>query len=1363
MHDSAPPIEPTPSDAPARETVSITDSQRQSLRELTQLASQCAASEAEIESSHAQAIAANEDAFKRNTSDADRRLNHQLEKIVEQFTQEQDNLKAEANKRLASYKQAEKSAQQAAQHEYDLATRAARQKLDQAVWLADSVWEGEQVHLKEESRKANEKHQSQLDEIGSLRHSAMQSLTKYGQGTLALQALPAKEDVQQAEASDSAKPADDDVSDVAIEAITATTTETDDVASPENDPFAIKPPAPVAKGPSHRPFDQCKAECEKRVAALDNLPIARLFVGVRPLLWVVVIVGLTLAVTHLLNGPGQPVNIKRLAIAGGSALGLCVVLGIILRMVALGQVRSAWLPLAMSLRDAEESAGAELKSAMALIEHRLDRAFRTRGMEVKRAKESSTPIVQKAEAQRDAAVAASRSEHAKHAQRVQEQVAQLHQKLLDWRKGHEEQAREKYQVETASARQSHESAVQQELQKYQTQLDELVLTWTQELKRIQSPMTIGPGEAPAPLSWDTDQWTDWKPPRQFASQVRFGQLEIDLRQVINQLPADSRLQAALPDRFSVPAMMQFPSKASMLINADREGRMEAVRSLQMLMTRLLTSLPAGRVHFTLIDPVGLGQNFAGFMHLADFDETMVGTRIWTDSEQIDRRLADLTEHMETVIQKYLRNEFETIDDYNAQAGELAEPYRFLVIADFPMNFTPDAIRRLNSIASTGARCGVYTLVARDLRAALPSGEHIDELLSHSLRLVRREGRFVWDDEVFKQFPLMLDGPPDEQFLTRILRIVGDAARDANRVEVPFDKIAPQTDQEFWSMSAASELNVPVGRSGATRLQHLKLGRGVAQHALIAGKTGSGKSTLLHAIIANLAMWYSPDEVELYLIDFKKGVEFKTYATHALPHARAIAVESDREFGLSVLQRIDADLARRGNIFRAAGVQDLASYRKMASAEIMPRTLLVVDEFQELFSEDDKLAQDSALLLDRLVRQGRAFGIHVLLGSQTIGGSGGLNRSTIGQMAVRIALQCSEADSQLILGDNNSAARLLTRPGEAIYNDSGGLVEANSPFQVAWLPDAQRDTFLDQVSARLKREGRQVPEPVVFEGNAPADLSRNRLLTAALAGSPPEQVPAAPVAWIGDPVAIKSPTSMSFRRQSGANALIVGQQEQGSMAILQSSILSLVAQHPKQSARFVILDGTAADAPLAGAWEKFAQASGQPLEVIEWRGTDPAVLSLGEELIRRQQPDAPQNQPAIFVIVYGLQRYRSLRKQEESFSFSASDEPKPPAVDNVFADLLRDGPNVGMHVMIWADTAVTIERTFDRGMMREFDHRILFQLSANDSSNLIDSPVANKLGFYRAVAYSEEQGTIEKFRPYAMADLDWVQKVTGNWR
>ena len=129
---------------------------------------------------------------------------------------------------------------------------------------------------------------------------------------------------------------------------------------------------------------------------------------------------------------------------------------------------------------------------------------------------------------------------------------------------------------------------------------------------------------------------------------------------------------------------------------------------------------------------------------------------------------------------------------------------------------------------------------------------------------------------------------------------------------------------------------------------------------------------------------------------------------------------------------------------------------------MPRVLLIIDEFQELFVEDDRIAQESALLLDRLVRQGRAFGIHVLLGSQTLGGAYTLARSTIGQMAVRIALQCSEADAHLILSEDNTAARLLTRPGEAIYNDANGLYEGNHPFQVVWLTDGDRDEYLRQI-------------------------------------------------------------------------------------------------------------------------------------------------------------------------------------------------------------------------------------------------------------------------------------------------------------
>src|SRR6185295_7286124 len=234
---------------------------------------------------------------------------------------------------------------------------------------------------------------------------------------------------------------------------------------------------------------------------------------------------------------------------------------------------------------------------------------------------------------------------------------------------------------------------------------------------------------------------------------RFGELRVDLKQITDHYPRTLQL----PATFAVPASLVLPRQASLMIHFDRAGRDAAIATLQTVMVRLLTSLPAGRVRFTLIDPVGLGQNFAGFMHLADHDDALVGGRIWTEAEHIDQRLADLTEHMETVIQKYLRNEFATIDDYNAQAGELAEPYRFLVVADLPTNFSAESMRRLASIASTGARCGVYVLITRDMRQPMPggAGSHFDEIESHSIILAQQgeADAFVWNDEVFKRFPL----------------------------------------------------------------------------------------------------------------------------------------------------------------------------------------------------------------------------------------------------------------------------------------------------------------------------------------------------------------------------------------------------------------------------------------------------------------------------------------------------------------------------------------------------------------------------------------------------------------------------------
>jgi hypothetical protein len=505
------------------------------------------------------------------------------------------------------------------------------------------------------------------------------------------------------------------------------------------------------------------------------------------------------------------------------------------------------------------------------------------------------------------------------------------------------------------------------------------------------------------------------------------------------------------------------------------------------------------------------------------------------------------------------------------------------------------------------------------------------------------------------------------------------------------------------------------------------------------------------------MFYSPDEVELYLIDFKKGVEFKAYASLALPHARVIAVESEREFGLSVLQRLDAELTRRGEQYRAAGVNDLASYRASLppsngqpdKTAHMPRILLIVDEFQEFFIEDDKLAQEASLLLDRLVRQGRAFGMHVLLGSQTIGGAYSLARSTIDQMAVRIALQCSEADAHLILSRDNTEARLLSRPGEGIYNAMHGLLEGNHLFQVVWLNDNRRDDLLRQVR-ELSRKHENFCKPIVFEGALPADLAQNQLLQQAWQQT--SKPTANWQAWLGDAVAIKDPTAAVFRKQSGSNVMILGQQEEIAIGLTVSSLISLSAMVGPAAAEPAVhlVIGQALDA----ASEEILHAVEETLPIRVWSPRELGTLlnQLADEIDRRGNVSgSPQ-----FLVLYGLQRLRDLRRPDDDFGFGKKGDEKLPY--RQFAHVLKEGPPVGVFTMLWCDTLANLQRCIDRPTMREFDQRVLMQMSAADSSTLMDNPIAAKLGPQRALYYTEDLGKVEKFRPYALPNVEWIRSL-----
>ncbi|MFP6872243.1 MAG: FtsK/SpoIIIE domain-containing protein [Verrucomicrobiales bacterium] len=852
--------------------------------------------------------------------------------------------------------------------------------------------------------------------------------------------------------------------------------------------------------------------------------------------------------------------------------------------------------------------------------------------------------------------------------------------------------------------------------------------------------------------WNPDLIGNWQAPGEFLHAAAFGHLKVDVKTLAGGLPEDDRLSLPGNAHLETPLALRFPESGSILFETESSGNPEIIGAINNIILRLLSVAPAGKLNFSIFDPVGLGQNFAGITHLADYEDSIINERIWTQREQIETRIAELNAHMEKVIQMYLRNEYETITEYNRQAGNIAEKYHFLIVADFPTNFSEAATRGLLSIAASGARCGIYTLIHWDKRQPPPEAFIAEDIRKTSITITQsQEGTFQFVEQTKPGTSLHFNPPPCDDLATEFVHRIGRASSDSNRVEVPFSHIMPP-ETELWQGDTTDELRIPIGRTGATKLQHLAIGKGTRQHALFAGKTGSGKSTLFHVMITNLALSCSPEQVEFYLIDFKKGVEFKCYGNKKLPHARVVAIESDREFGLSVLQRLDQELKRRGELFRQHGVQDLAAFKR-GGGGVMPRTLLIIDEFQEFFVEDDRIAQSASVLLDRIVRQGRAFGIHALLGSQTLGGAYSLARATLGQMVIRVALQCNEADAYLIMDESNPAPRLLSRPGEGIYNDSSGAIGGNSPFQTVWLPENERDAHLDTISSLAQQHNITTPPPIVFEGNAPADIKENVLLADILTNRP-KQSPSSPRLWLGAPNAIKGPTEALFHRQSGNHLLIIGQRDDAIAGIMAFSLLALSAQFQKGEIRLVVIDGSPPGSPERELIEGISDAL--PHELNSSRDHDAGTLigEVASEMQRRSNDSATTNCPAIFVLINGVQRYKKLRYDEDlAYSFDASPDSSNPALQ--LNDIICEGAALGIHLIAAIDSYNNIGRTLSRKALSEFEMRVLFQMSANDSAALVDSSKGASLGMHRALFYNEHEGYLETFRPYALPGTQWL--------
>lgn len=290
----------------------------------------------------------------------------------------------------------------------------------------------------------------------------------------------------------------------------------------------------------------------------------------------------------------------------------------------------------------------------------------------------------------------------------------------------------------------------------------------------------------------------------------------------------------------------------------------------------------------------------------------------------------------------------------------------------------------------------------------------------------------------------------------------------------------QRDKEFWTKSSQHEVVVPVGWDINHKEVCFEIGE-VQNHTLICGRSGSGKSNFLHVLIQNLAFYYDPDEVQLFLLDYKEGVEFNAYTDpNILEHARLVSVASSVGFGVSFLSWLCDEIKKRSELFKQFNVKDLSDYRKH---EKMPRLIVVIDEFQVLFSDNSTKGKEGVeRSLNTLLKKGRSYGVHLVLATQTMRG-GEIDSSIKAQIANRIALPMDADDSTKILDDD--VACELVRP-EGIFNNNGGHQKYHTKMSIPKTPDDFKP-FLTKIHTEFNQRNLTPIERKIYDGETPLKM------------------------------------------------------------------------------------------------------------------------------------------------------------------------------------------------------------------------------------------------------------------------------------
>lgn len=877
--------------------------------------------------------------------------------------------------------------------------------------------------------------------------------------------------------------------------------------------------------------------------------------------------------------------------------------------------------------------------------------------------------------------------------------------------------------------------------------------------------------------WADGRWPSHRPPPSGTEVPRFSRIG-EFRLAISA--SDS------PRGDSVPAVVPLLGTGNLLLIPRSDGVESARHAIAALAVRLLATTAPSTVWLYPVDPMLAGDSF---IDLAPFGEDVVrrprsegASAGW--GRQIDRLLEELATHIEEVKTRLPRARKKTFEEYNADPSGTPIPYRVLLLADFPYGFDSRSTERLVQVARNGPRAGVHLIALVNPDQAMPHGVSTDAVAAHCLVAkqasastyrVQHAGMeraelvldrlppgseaapAIWDAAEWASLRPGEPLPASDSWLHRLAMVVNFEAKRAGSFVVPLNEFRPVDEsKQFapWRERSMQEVRTPIGKSVERKPQEFVLTEGGLPHALVSGATGRGKTVLLNAIILGLCWRYSPEELELCLIDFKDGLGFQGFRD--LPHARLVALRGERELGVQVLKDIEKKMRERGALFKrergADGdtVNNLATYRKV-TGKPLPRVLVIFDEFQALLRGTDPLAIEAAGLLATVVGLGREFGFHIVLSTQTPRQSG-ITPAIQSQLATRVTLFLEEMDSQIVLSPRNSAAATLHGQGEALYNNAGGQPEGNHRFQVAFAPKHELPRAVAELASLSKARWPDRPPPRVLDGNLPASPAGESRLSQAVS-SPPFPAPTTVRAYLGVPVDLETEhVFLTLSRRGQAHLLVFGRngldddrRDCDAMALVVGAMATAAVQAPGSIVRLAVQVDE--DDPLSELPHELLRAPGDVAV-----GGEPELKAWIEEFStevdrRKAEPGGPRG--FMYLGVLGLHLFGCL-----------DGGTRPPPVQEKLRNILQNGPLVGVHVFAHADDGAGLSRRLGDLERREFGTRVATRGSVGRKLFEITRATPEDVPTGEAwIDRVEKPGASRRLRTYGREVFGWLRSLS----